>query len=369
MKKASAPKRADGRYEIKRTIPAEYSPTGESYRKTFYSKTSKQDCINQYNAFLLDLGRFAVEGNQLSSEKTNFEKWANTWLTTYKKGKVKESTYTETYRRTVDNYLIPHFGNCELSEIKPIDVQAYLNRMAQKLSDSTLSKIRLCLNGMLEIAVDNNLISKNPAKNVKSKSTLAPVEKHTYTQEQYDNIIAFARAHPNGHLIRLLLEVGLRCSEMCGLQFGDVDYDTHTLNLRRTCTTVHSRAFVSETFKNASSKRSLPISSDLCEQLQRVTHEHKATDFIESGCDVPHTPTYFSKYKYKSFFRNLSQTYADYPTLSPHELRHTCGTLLYARSHDIYAVSKYLGHANIDITVKTYVHDSADLLRDHLGIK
>lgn len=369
MKKASAPKRADGRYEIKRTIPAEYSTDGKSYRQTFYSKISKQDCINQYNAYLLELGRLHAEGVQLLSAETKFEKWANTWLETYKKGKVKESTYSESYLRTVNRYLIPRFGDCELSKIKPIDVQAYLNQMAQEVSNSTLVKIRLCLNNIFEVAVDNNMIAKNPAKNAKAKSVLTPAKKRTYSQEQYDNIIAFARTHPSGHLIRLLLEVGLRCSEMCGLQFGDIDYDTHTLNLRRSCTTVNYRPFVSETLKNASSKRSLPISSDLCEQLWRVAHEHEVTDFIESGCNSPHTPIYFSSNKYKSFFKDLGRVYADYPELSPHELRHTCGTLLYARSHDIYAVSKYLGHASIDITVKTYVHDSADLLRDHLGIK
>lgn len=55
------------------------------------------------------------------------------------------------------------------------------------------------------------------------------------------------------------------------------------------------------------------------------------------------------------------------PSLSPHELRHTCGTLLYARTKNIYAVSKFLGHANINITAKIYVHNDVDTLRESLG--
>jgi integrase len=42
--------------------------------------------------------------------------------------------------------------------------------------------------------------------------------------------------------------------------------------------------------------------------------------------------------------------------LSPHELRHTCGTLLYRKTRDIFMVSRFLGHADISITTKIYVH-------------
>ena len=360
--------RSDGRYEIKRTIPAEYSADGKPYRKSFYSTISKQDCINQYNAYLLDLGRIGAMGGQLPSQSTKFEEWARTWLVTYKKGKVKDSTYAETYERTVNNYLIPHFGECELKDIKPIDVQTFINEKALTLSDSTLNKIRICLNGMFEVAVDNGMIQKNPAKNIKAKSALQTEAKRTYTQEQYDKIIAFARQHPYGHVIRLMLEVGLRCSELCGLQYGDIDYATNTLNMNRTCTTVNYSAFVSEKFKNKSSKRSIPISSDLSKHIKAMSKSHKNTDFIVTGRADTVTPANFSKYRFRTFFKEFQKNYPEIQALTPHELRHTCGTLLYANSKDIYAVSKYLGHSNIDITVKIYVHDNSDMLRNHLHI-
>ena len=153
----------------------------------FYSTISKQDCIAQYDAFLLELGRSSAVGKQLPSQSTKFEEWARTWLITYKKGKVKDSTYAETYERTVNNYLVPHFGALELSKIKPIDVQTFMNEKAHTLSDSTLNKIRICLNGMFEIAVENGMIQKNPAKNVKAKSEVKTEAKRTYTQAEYDN--------------------------------------------------------------------------------------------------------------------------------------------------------------------------------------
>lgn len=360
--------RSDGRYEIKRTIPAEYSPDGHSYRKSFYSTISKQDCINQYNAYLLELGRVSVQGVQLPSESTKFEEWAITWLNTYKKGKVKESTYSETYERTINNYLIPHFGECELDKIKPIDVQAFFNDQAKQYSQSTLDKMYLCLKGMFEKAFDNGIVPKNPVKDIEFKSAMKSADKRTYTQEQYDTIISFMQSHPDGHMIRLMLEVGLRCSEFCGLQYGDIDFDTHTLHVQRTCTRIDYKPFISGDMKNKSSHRDLPISSDLCNQLAEAYKRHKKSDYICTGAKLPVTPEYFSKVKYKNLMTDLATAYPSIPLLTPHELRHTCGTLLYANSKDIYAVSKYLGHASIDITVKIYVHDSTDMLRDHLHI-
>lgn len=360
--------RSDGRYEIKRTIPAEYSADGKPFRKSFYSSISKQDCINQYNAYLLDLGRNPMSEVQFPSDNTNFTEWANTWLVTYKKGNVKGNTYSETYERTVNNYLIPHFGERDIKDIKPIDIQTFMNDMAQKFSDSTLSKIQLCLNGMFDIAADNGLIQKNPAKKINAKSEIKKEEKRTYTQEQYDTIISFMQSHPEGHMIRLMLEVGLRCSEFCGLQYGDIDFDTHTLHAQRTCTRVKYKPFISNIMKNNPSHRDLPISSNICNQLAEAYKGHEKSDYICTGTKLPVTPEYFSKVKYKNLMTDLTTAYPSIPKLTPHELRHTCGTLLYTNSKDIYAVSKYLGHANINITVKLYVHDSADLLREHLGI-
>lgn len=58
----------------------------------------------------------------------------------------------------------------------------------------------------------------------------------------------------------------------------------------------------------------------------------------------------------------------DIPSLNPHELWHTCGTLLYEQIHNIRTVSHFLGHANINIASSIYVHDNVDNLRKSLGL-
>ena len=49
----------------------------------------------------------------------------------HKKPAVRAKTYEETYKASVDIYLIPYFGKAELSDILPSDIAAFFNRMSE----------------------------------------------------------------------------------------------------------------------------------------------------------------------------------------------------------------------------------------------
>jgi len=82
-----------------------------------------------------------------------------------------------------------------------------------------------------------------------------------------------------------------------------------------------------------------------------------------------HDDSYFTRTVYSAFFNDLQKERPEIPKYTPHEMRHTCGTLLYAKTNDIYAVSKFLRHASVDITSRIYIHEESEVLRKHLGIK
>ncbi len=79
------------------------------------------------------------------------------------------------------------------------------------------------------------------------------------------------------------------------------------------------------------------------------------------------TPANYTKNRYNKFYAEFERD-TGLRRLSPHELRHTCGTLLYKKTGDIYAVSKFLGHSSIAITSQYYVHSDVDMLRYRLNI-
>ena len=361
-KKKEQPNRSDQRYEVKITVGK--SMDGKPIRKSFYSAVSKEDAQNKAYEWKVQKSAAELSGRAFVDNSITFERWAEQWLTKYKEPNVKSSTYNESYKRTVDNYLTPYFGKTALADIKPIDITTFFLEQSEKYYYSTLHKMKLCLNGIFETAIENNLCYRNPCRNVSIKSKKESAEKRTYSKEEVEKILKFSDTHKYGIYIRILLELGLRCSELCGLKWGDIDTNAKTVSIKRACTESKGMAVVASP-KNKSSERTLPLSTALAERLEAVRGD--AEEFIltsRKGKGKPITPCKFSAHKYKTFFTDYGET--DY--LTPHELRHTCGTLLYEKTKDIYAVSKYLGHANINITSKLYVHDSPDLLRDSLGI-
>lgn len=360
-KKKEAPNRSDGRYEVKITIGRDID--GKLIRKSFFSNISKEDAKAKADMYKNAVAISNYLGIGITTKTVTFEQWATEWLLKYKKGTVKESTYTESYERTVQSYLIPSFGKRNISDIIPADIRQFLTDMSQKYSSSTLKKIKLCLNAIFETAIENNLCYKNPAKNISIASKRENNKKRTYDEQTVEKIIDFASTHKNGLYIQILLELGVRCSELLGLKWSDFDFENKVVVIQRAITAVNHKPRI-DVPKSKTSIRTIPISTRLARAI--AEHKNDNSEFVVQQCPI--TPANFTKNVYNPFFRDLNKQYPDIYRLSPHELRHTCGTLLYNKTKDLYAVSKFLGHANVGITAKLYVHEDVEVLRKSLGI-
>lgn len=301
-------------------------------------------------------------------KKMTFKEWANIWLENYKRGTVKGNTFKQTYQDTFRLYLLPKFGDMPLDEVCRKDISDFMLEMSYKYSQTVLSKIRICLKGMYCAAFDEELINSNPTANLKVKSYLPKMKKSTYSAQEATALFNYAATHKYGLGICILLETGLRCSEMLGLKWEDVDITNKWLFVSRASVDVEGKAFVS-TPKSESSQRVIPLSQKLVALLHVARMQASAcSDYIvPAPSGGTYTPANYTKNRYNVFFRDCERDIGLH-RLSPHELRHTCGTLLYQSSGDIYAVSKYLGHSNVNITSKFYIHASPEILRRRLNI-
>lgn len=372
MPRKKTAKRADGRYVSTLVVGTDINGTPE--RKYFYSNISKADANQKRDAYKAEQAAKGLLGTAPGeSKKVKLEVWARKWLDT-KYGKVKESTFDTSYRRPTERYIIPALGNRYLADIKPIEVDAFLTKLGADYSLTVLQKTKICLSAIYESAIDNNICFKNPCKNVDIKSKKEKADKRTYTQEQVDSVLAFSDSDPYGVYIRILLELGLRCSELCGLKWSDFDLNKQTVNIARAATD-NNGATVVAVPKSSTSLRTLPFSSALLRTLRQIPDINTDKYVVESAKTpgTPVNPKNFTAKRYKTFWDRYVASMPEaeqrtFPRLSPHELRHTCGTLMYNRSKNIYAVSKYLGHASVDITSRLYVHNDIDTLRESLGI-
>lgn len=346
--------RGDGRYELKRVIGRDGD--GNTLRKSFYGK-SEAEALRAYQKFLEDR-----EKEQQERRFTPFDKWADTWLYTYKEPDVKPTTFLTTYERPCERYIKPYFSGKFLQEISQADIKAFLNSLAAEYSQSFLDKIVICLRGIFETAIDNDRISKNPCRNITAKSKKQQEKKRTYDRETTDHLCQ--SDHKYALYVHVLLRMGLRCSELCGLKWEDIDLETGKMTISRALTTESGVIYV-DTPKTENSLRRLDIPADLLDRLKKAKKDYDAapplsvggrdcTDFIATLNGHHITPDHFGDRQLEAFY-NYHNVPAD-RRLAPHELRHTCGTLLYQATKDIYFVSRFLGHSDIGITTKTYVH-------------
>lgn len=367
----SKPPRADGRYEIKRVIKGVYTDEGKPLRKSFYSYVSKADCERQYQDYLAEIRANSLLGLDGNIRKdVTVAEWARKWLRIYKKGNVRESSYISGCEFPVEHFIIPAFGGFPLSAIKPMMLQEQFSKWCDEYSESVVKKIKACFNAIYETAIDNDYAVKNPCKNINLQFESSDGGgKRTYSQERRDDIVKFCESHPDGLYIRLLIENGLRLSEMCGLKWSDFDLDKRTVSIQRAITDNRGRAVIGEP-KSTTSKRVIPITEAMCDIIKKCMTDDVYIISVRNGGLM--NPRVFRDYRYKYFFNDYIETLSEkeretFEVLSPHELRHTCGTLLYANYKDLFSVSKFLGHSSVDITAKVYVHETPDMLRENLG--
>lgn len=76
------------------------------------------------------------------------------------------------------------------------------------------------------------------------------------------------------------------------------------------------------------------------------------------------TPKVFSKHYFEKTMKDLIRKFPKIENLTPHELRHTYGTMLREKEIDIYTISRVLGHSDVSTTEKVYVKNTLSALKN-----
>ena len=129
--------------------------TGKQIQRSFTGKTQKEVREKMQAA--------AVEVNQgtyTAPQRMTVGQWLDVWASDYL-GAVKPST-ADGYIRSVRNYIKPTLGAVRLDQLRPHDVQAFVNGL-EGLAPSTARYHHQVLHTALEKAVELDYIPRNPA--------------------------------------------------------------------------------------------------------------------------------------------------------------------------------------------------------------
>jgi len=133
-------------------------------------------------------------------------------------------------------------------------------------------------------------------------------------------------------MILIAFRHGLRASELCGLQWSDIEFETGTLHLRRA---------------KGGTTATHPLLGDELRALRALRREAKSPFVFVSERNAPFTVSGFAKLVERAGVE------AKLPfKCHPHMLRHACGYALANRGTDTRTLQAYLGHRSIQSTVR-----------------
>lgn len=302
------------------------------------------------------------------SKKHSFKDYADRWFYGVSKPNVADVT-ANTYRRQLDHHINPVLGDLNLEEIDAFSIQQVFNQLSSDARQDTKNKIRIVLNQIFKMAVEEDLIRHNPmdSSTLRIKG-LAPVETEPYTVEEMryfashlkDISDEFDRAW-----LALSVCFPMRPEEVLGLQWRDVDRQNNVLRIRNTVTHPDRNQPLFRTYtKTASSRRALSIPEKLYEFLPETGTDE---EFVIGGKE----PVSYTKLR--CMRKRIAEQIGYNGTITPRRFRTTVATDISASTHDLKLVQHMLGHANPQMTLKHYdkgrqtAVDGASVIADCYG--
>lgn len=349
MRLASISKRKDG------TWLGQVNKKGT--RKSFYG-TTKKEVEKKIQAYLEDLNNYGIE---LDKTKETVCSWLYKHLFSNTHKSVSNGTF-DRYMNLYNKHIVPStFGKMIISEVKQIHVQDFFNSI--DISASGQSMLRYLLKQAFDFAINNNLIRINPVTNIKIKSrakTTRDIEVFTLDeQEKFINVLPTTKYEL---FFKTALSTGMRLGELVALKWDNVDLDNDTIlvceSYRRT--TKYNTDGTSERImdkkepKTKNSNRTIPISNSL-KPLLIAHQQNSSSEYVFPSSNGSHmTPENVRRIQI-ALCKKACIPYKNF-----HALRHTFATRLIESGIDIKTVSLLLGHADINITLNTYVHSTDD---------
>lgn len=358
--KKTKPNRSDERYEVKKTIG--HRMDGKPIRKSFYSTISLQDAEAKAEEYLMNQKISSITGVNLITRNVPFSEAAELWLENKRNSDIKEYTYITTYESKYRLYIKPYFSQAYINNIQPYDVDMFFNKH-RDLSASVRKKLLIILNGIFKMSITYKLCQHNPASHITVSEKEYKSTKRVYNADDEEKLFSYCLT--NGYIdIAILLDTGIRRSELLGLRWEDIDLKNKVIHINQAITPGGSRGAepVVDVPKSRTSIRAIPISSELANALK----EHADSGYVVKGTKYDYmTPSGYAK----NFRTNLNiiADQLNIEKLTPHELRHTFGTFLRKRGSDIYTIQKAMGHSSIEISAKTYVKNDIEVLRHDMG--
>ncbi len=344
-------------------------------RKTIYAPT-----LNELRIKEKEINKDILQGIYTTDMTLNqiFDRYLEQNVNIKPRTKFK---YRTEYDRWIGNSWI---GKYKLNQLVKSDIVLFYKELSEKgYSNGTIKCIHKYINGILEMAFEDDMIRRNfakkcidPYKKISTRTALTKRETDLFltacenARWGYNYLLGF----------KLMLLTGLRVGEMTGLTWNDIDLKNRTINVDHQFIQGDDKSRTSyhiDATKTTNGKRKVPMSDDVYELLKEL----KETTYFDSlkfnSCvdgykgfvlhtrsGLPILTARFNEYAHKIVNEYNTNHEEKLPNITCHICRHTFCTRMAELNMNPNALIKIVGHASYKTTENVYISVEDDFVNE-----
>lgn len=278
-------------------------------------------------------------------------------------------------------------GNMKISQIKQIHVRKFYADQAKKgAATSTIKTYHNIICPTFEMAVNSDIIRKNPAREAIKGINGTQKKKEALTVEEQKRFLNFVKESDvyNIYYPMLSLELltGLRVGELVGLTWKDIDSINNVIHIQHQLQYLKLDGkfkFYVSPLKTEAGKRDIPITPEIRKCLTDIKNVMMFTgrrsevkvDGYTGFLFVTKNGTVYAVSAINFILNNIVEKYnkieekkaskekrsPEYlPHISSHILRHTACTRMAEQGIDVKVLQYIMGHSDIGVTMNVYNH-------------
>ena len=287
------------------------------------------------------------------------------------------------YGTVINRIKESEFGQMRVRNVKLSDAKRfYIDLHDTGSKRNTISIYHSVLRPTFEMAVDDDMIRKNPFKfKVADIIPDDAVKRTALTKQQQENYLRFIQENGQDNYyddIVILIGTGLRVSELYGLTKKDVDFKKRLIFIdHQLCRTAEKPYFVKSP-KTSSGVRCIPMSDVVYMALKRVAANRQSptVELLVDGysgflfldkAGMPKVAMHLENYM-RGMQKKMERIYGkSFPRVTPHVLRHTFCTNMQRAGIDVKSLQYLMGHSNVSVTLDVYTHVDFQAVQEAFG--
>lgn len=344
------PAKQDGRcacnagYEAAVYLPRE----DKKVRRTFAREAEARSWRSEALVLKAKGGLRAPKPTTVRQGWTAWYEGAKAGTVTNRSGDPYKPSALRSYEQAMRLRLLPEFGEVRLADVHRPDLQEFANGLlSEGLDPSTIQCTLLPLRAIFRRMLSLGDLVANPCNGLELPAVRGRRERYA-SAEEAEKLIAAVDARDRA-IWATAMYAGLRRGELQALRAEDVDLSHGVIRVERGWDPSEGEIAL----KSGAGRRKVPIAATLRDFLsERVAASGR------SGKDRLLGRTAASPFEPRAITDRADKAWerAGLQRITLHECRHTFASLMIAAGVNAKALSTFMGHATVSITLDRYGH-------------